>query len=59
VVTGSHSTGQMRHFGEMAAQLQFAASRGSDFHGPDEGAEFGSLPALDPALRPVWRDWAF
>jgi predicted metal-dependent phosphoesterase TrpH len=58
VVTGSHSTEQMRHFGAIAARLEFAASRGSDFHGPKEGAEFGSLPALDPALRPVWRDWA-
>jgi predicted metal-dependent phosphoesterase TrpH len=57
VVTGSHSTEQMRHFGAIAARLEFAASRGSDFHGPKEGAEFGSLPALDPALRPVWRDW--
>ncbi|HET9734879.1 MAG TPA: phosphatase, partial [Burkholderiales bacterium] len=44
-------------FGALAAQHQFAASRGSDFHGPEEGAEFGSLPPLDPALRPVWRDW--
>ena len=35
----------------------FAASRGSDFHGPQEGAQFGTLPPLDPALRPVWRDW--
>jgi len=57
VVTGSHSPEQMRHFGALAAHHQFAASRGSDFHGPEEGAEFGSLPALDPSLRPVWRDW--
>jgi predicted metal-dependent phosphoesterase TrpH len=57
VVTGSHSPEQMRLFGALAAQHQFAASRGSDFHGPEEGAEFGSLPPLDPALRPVWRDW--
>lgn len=58
VVTGSHSPEQYRHFGALAAHHDFAASRGSDFHGPDEGAEFGSLPPLDPALRPVWRDWA-
>jgi predicted metal-dependent phosphoesterase TrpH len=57
VVTGSHSPDQVRHFGAIAAQHDFAASRGSDFHGPEEGAEFGSLPALDAALRPVWRDW--
>ena len=58
VVTGSHSPEQFRQFGAIAAQQNFAASRGSDFHGPEEGAEFGSLPPLDPGLRPVWRDWA-
>lgn len=58
VVTGSHSPEQYRQFGAIAAAQGFTASRGSDFHGPQEGAEFGSLPPLDPALRPVWRDWA-
>jgi len=57
VVTGSHSADQFRHFAALAAQHGFAASRGSDFHGPQEGAEFGTLPPLDPRLRPVWRDW--
>jgi hypothetical protein len=57
VVTGSHSPEQSRHFGALAAHLGFAASRGSDFHGPDQGAEFGTLPPLDPRLRPVWREW--
>jgi len=57
VVTGSHSPEQYRHFAALAVQYGFAASRGSDFHGPDEGAEFGTLPPLDPALRPVWQDW--
>ena len=57
VVTGSHSPEQYRHFAALAAQYDLAASRGSDFHGPEEGAEFGTLPPLDPALRPVWREW--
>lgn len=57
VVTGSHSPEQYAHFAALAAQYDFAASRGSDFHGPEEGAEFGTLPPLDPALRPVWRGW--
>jgi len=57
VVTGSHSAEQIRQFAAIAHDYDFAASRGSDFHGPEEGAEFGSLPRLDPALRPVWRDW--
>jgi predicted metal-dependent phosphoesterase TrpH len=57
VVTGSHSPEQSRHFGALAAHHGFAASRGSDFHGPDQGAEFGTLPPLDRRLRPVWREW--
>lgn len=59
VVTGSHSQGEALHFGALAAQQGFAASRGSDFHGPGEGAEFGSLPPLEESLTPVWRDWRF
>ena len=57
VVTGSHSAEQCRQFTALAAQRGFAASRGSDFHGPEEGAEFGTLPPLDPRLRPIWREW--
>ncbi|MDH3319584.1 MAG: PHP domain-containing protein [Betaproteobacteria bacterium] len=57
VVTGSHSPEQFRHFAALAVHYDFSVSRGSDFHGPDEGAEFGTLPPLDPALRPVWREW--
>jgi hypothetical protein len=54
-VTGSHSRGQYLEFGELARHHGLAVSRGSDFHGPDEGAELGSLPGLDDALTPVWR----
>ncbi|MGH8686699.1 MAG: 3',5'-nucleoside bisphosphate phosphatase [Burkholderiales bacterium] len=57
VVTGSHTPEQYRLFAAVARQYDLAASRGSDFHGPDEGAEFGTLPPLDPSLRPVWRAW--
>lgn len=57
VVTGSHQPDQYLLFGAIARTYDLAASRGSDFHGPGEGAEFGSLPALDPRLVPIWRDW--
>lgn len=57
VVTGSHSQDQYALFGALALEHGLAASRGSDFHGPQEGAELGSLPTLDPRLRPVWADW--
>jgi predicted metal-dependent phosphoesterase TrpH len=54
-VTGSHSRGQYLEFGELARHFGLGASRGSDFHGPHEGAELGSLPELDASLDPVWR----
>lgn len=57
VVTGSHSPGQYALFGALATEHGLAASRGSDFHGPGEGAELGSLPALDARLEPVWAGW--
>jgi len=57
VVTSSHSPDQVQHFSAIARAYDFAASRGSDFHGLAEGAEFGSLPPLDPGLRPVWQHW--
>jgi hypothetical protein len=35
------------------------ASRGSDFHGPEESEiDLGRLPPLPADLRPVWHDWA-
>jgi len=57
VVTGSHSRDQYALFGEMARKHGLAASRGSDFHGPGEGGEFGSLPPLEASLQPIWARW--
>lgn len=56
VVSGSHSPDQYGLYGALAAKHGLAASRGSDFHAPDESAELGSLPELDCRLRPVWAD---
>lgn len=58
VVTGSHTPDQYALFGSLAMEYQLAASRGSDFHGPEEGAELGGLPELDRRLRPVWAGWS-
>ena len=59
VVTGNHSADQFRLFGALARQHGLLASRGSDFHAPDEGGvELGALPALAPQLDPVWRELA-
>ena len=58
VVTGSHSPGQYREFAELAREFEFLASRGSDFHGPEESlADLGRLPPLPADLKPVWHDW--
>lgn len=60
VVTGNHSADQFRLFGAIARQHGLMASRGSDFHAPDEaGVELGALPELAPQLDPVWRALAF
>jgi hypothetical protein len=58
VVTGSHSPAQYGEFARCAREFEFLASRGSDFHGPEEGsADLGRLPPLPADLRPVWHDW--
>ena len=59
VVTGSHTRAQYAEYAQLARELGLAASRGSDFHGPDESEiDLGALPPLPPALKPVWHDWA-
>lgn len=57
VVSGGHTPDQYALFGALATKHGLAASRGSDFHAPGEGAELGALPQLDARLRPVWRAW--
>lgn len=58
VVSGSHTRDQYRRFAQVAREFGLRASRGSDFHGPDESrVELGSLPPLPAALAPVWLDW--
>ena len=58
VVSGSHTRDQYRRFAQVAHEFGLRASRGSDFHGPDESrVELGSLPALPDTLVPVWLDW--
>ncbi len=58
VVTGSHTPDQYQEYAKIALHYGFSASRGSDFHGPDESrTELGALPPLPSNLVPVWRDW--
>ena len=55
VVTGSHSAAEYLTYAEAAKEYGLAASRGSDFHSPDEShTELGTLPLLSKDLTPVW-----
>ena len=55
VVTGSHSAAEYVTYGAMAQEFGLAASRGSDYHSPDEShTDLGTLPPLPSALTPVW-----
>ena len=55
VVTGSHSAQEARRYADMAREFNLAASRGSDFHSPDEShIDLGKLAPLPDDLTPVW-----
>jgi predicted metal-dependent phosphoesterase TrpH len=55
VVTGSHTTADFTKYAEMAVEFDLLASRGSDFHSPEESrTDLGTLPALAARLTPVW-----
>ncbi len=55
VVTGSHTPAEYKIYAETAREFGLAASRGSDFHSPDEShTELGTLPPLPSQLTPVW-----
>jgi hypothetical protein len=58
VTTGSHTSEEARRYADVARQRGFLASRGSDFHSPQESRiDLGQLPPLPDDLRPVWHDW--
>jgi len=55
VVTGSHTKQEYVKYAETAKEFGLSASRGSDFHSPDEShTDLGSLPFLTGELTPVW-----
>ena len=55
VITGSHSPNQYQTYGKIAQHYGFLASRGSDFHDPEESyIDLGTLPHLPDHLTPVW-----
>ena len=55
VVTGSHTNAEAIRYAETALEFGLAASRGSDFHSPEEShTDLGKLPLLPGQLTPVW-----
>jgi len=55
VITGSHNAADFEKYADMAIEFDLLASRGSDFHSPDEShIDLGTLPPLPAKLSPVW-----
>jgi predicted metal-dependent phosphoesterase TrpH len=55
VVTGSHSGAESITYADLAIEMDLAASRGSDFHSPQESrTDLGALPELPGKLTPIW-----
>ncbi|MEO5735624.1 MAG: 3',5'-nucleoside bisphosphate phosphatase [Rubrivivax sp.] len=55
VMTGSHSAAEQLRYAETALEFGLLASRGSDFHDPEESrTRLGSVPDLPGRLTPVW-----
>lgn len=55
VVTGSHTAAEAARYADAAREFGLLASRGSDFHSPDEShTDLGTLPPLPADLDPVW-----
>ena len=55
VITGSHTPAEYLTYADTALEFGLAASRGSDFHSPDEShTELGTLPFLPGKVTTVW-----
>lgn len=55
VVTGAHSAADAVRYADAAREFDLLASRGSDFHSPEESRiDLGGLPPLPSGLTPVW-----
>ncbi|TBO32373.1 PHP domain-containing protein [Aquabacterium lacunae] len=55
VVTGSHTVAEYARYADMAVEFDLLASRGSDFHDPNEShTDLGTLPDLPGKVTPVW-----
>jgi predicted metal-dependent phosphoesterase TrpH len=55
VMTGAHGVADYAKYTGFCQEFELAASRGSDFHSPDEShTDLGLLPDLPGSVTPVW-----
>jgi predicted metal-dependent phosphoesterase TrpH len=55
VMTGAHNKADYVKYAGYCAEFDLAASRGSDFHSPEEShTDLGKLPDLPGSVTPVW-----
>ena len=58
VITSAHSGLEAKRYAKLAQEYQLLASRGSDFHSPNESRiDLGALPPLPDSVEPVWAQW--
>lgn len=58
VMTSAHSASEVKTYIDMTRHYGLKASRGSDFHSPDEShIELGALPPLPDSVEPIWTQW--
>jgi len=58
VVSSAHSQSDCANMGRYANQFGLLASRGSDFHGPEQPwVELGKIPPLPDECIPIWHNW--
>lgn len=59
VTCGSHFPDEVQRYADMALEFDLLASRGSDFHAPEESrVPLGALPDLPGRVTPLWTVWA-
>lgn len=58
VTCGAHFADEIAKYADMALEFDLLASRGSDFHAPDESRiPLGQLPDLPGKVDPLWSVW--
>ena len=57
IISPSHTAAQSAEYARYARVFGLKGSCGSDFHAPDESADFGDLAPLPVGVEPVWSTW--